>query len=839
MGFKLDKDKGYFKNCGVDVMAFSDFYPMGHQSGISIIMHGKRVATNGDVRFEPTPGQWQPIPKQMSRNVDAASNSITTSLSYPNEEYYLKGFNPIIYPDFDFNYDITATGCEDHVTVRVSLDRPIPEEFIGKLRFNLELFPTDLFGKSYIMDENTGFFPTQPNGPTLSVSSNYEHSGHRNVPSDACASIEAIKDSAEEFSPIIADDIVSEPYAKGHCLTVCPEDNLSRLTIESDSLLELYDGRMNHNNGWFVVSASLPSDCDKHPFELSLYPNTDSEWLYPEVVQVSSVGYHPSMPKIAVIEMDSRVRAEGDAELIKIEKTGPETIRKIKLTEFGDFLRYHYYKADFSDVNTPGIYCIKFGKSTSSLFRIDNNVFERGVWQPVVEYFLPAQMCHMRVQEKYRVWHGLCHNDDARMAPVNYTQFDGVYQGPSTLTKYKSGEHVPGLNKGGWHDAGDFDLRIESQTTEVYLLSLAFEEFGAYIDETTINQEKQLVEIHQSDGQNDILQQIEHGLLSIVGAYDSLGRLYHEIISGNLRQYVLLGDPVNMTDGKESSDNERLVYTEDNPERELAAASHLACAARAMKDYSPKLYSDCVRIAEEIYDITIIPEDEETLLDNLVLEAWSNRNAGGAISSKIKASAELYLTTGNDKYIEYLKNHTDYIVKTVGETGWVVSKVLDKLDSSAQTRIREAVLAYREFLGKDSCANPYGIPYKPFIWGAGWGIEATGVKNYFLHKAFPDIFDREIVYNALNFILGCHPGSNRASFASGVGSNSVTCAYGFNRADYSFIPGGVVSGTALIRPDFPELLNFPFLWQQTEYVMGGGSSYFMLLVLAVSKLVNE
>ncbi len=34
-----------------------------------------------------------------------------------------------------------------------------------------------------------------------------------------------------------------------------------------------------------------------------------------------------------------------------------------------------------------------------------------------------------------------------------------TYQGPSTLTKYKSGEHVPGLNIGGWHDAGDYDLQ--------------------------------------------------------------------------------------------------------------------------------------------------------------------------------------------------------------------------------------------------------------------------------------------------------------------------------------------------------------------------------------------
>jgi hypothetical protein len=91
----------------------------------------------------------------------------------------------------------------------------------------------------------------------------------------------------------------------------------------------------------------------------------------------------------------------------------------------------------------------------------------------------------------------------------------------------------------------------------------------------------------------------------------------------------------------------------------------------------------------------------------------------------------------------------------------------------------------------------------------------------------------------LNFVLGCHPGDNTASFASGVGAKSATRAYGYNRADYSYIPGGVVSGTALIRPDFAELKEFPFLWQQTEYVLGGGESNYLFLVLAADAVLNK
>ena len=107
-GFGLDAGSGCFQNMGVDVMAFSDIYPEGHQSGVTIIMHGNRVAANGDIRFEQTPGQWQPVPRLISREPDAAANTITTVLGFPDPSRHLKGHNPMIYPDFEFSYRVTT-----------------------------------------------------------------------------------------------------------------------------------------------------------------------------------------------------------------------------------------------------------------------------------------------------------------------------------------------------------------------------------------------------------------------------------------------------------------------------------------------------------------------------------------------------------------------------------------------------------------------------------------------------------------------------------------------------------------------------------------------------------
>ena len=88
-GFRLRKETGYFTNRGVDVIAFEDIYPEGHQGGVSLLMHGERIATNGDVRFEPTPGQWQPVPRQLERQVDTERQRITTRLRYPDEKRHL------------------------------------------------------------------------------------------------------------------------------------------------------------------------------------------------------------------------------------------------------------------------------------------------------------------------------------------------------------------------------------------------------------------------------------------------------------------------------------------------------------------------------------------------------------------------------------------------------------------------------------------------------------------------------------------------------------------------------------------------------------------------------
>lgn len=799
---KLSKS-GYFDMPGLNVIVFQDFYPEGHQGGVTILQHGIRVASNGDLRLEPTPGQWSPIPALKKREVDSANNLIKVSLAFPDSSRDKKGFNPIDYPDLNFNYTVNVKPEGKSVRVTVDLDRPLPASWEKKVGFNLELYPVDLFGKSWQIDNTSGLFPRQPNGPV-------------------------VYDENKEIQHV--------PYASGYKLSIAPESEKQRIIIESkDMPLSLYDGRSIHNNGWFIVRSLVKPGVTKSAVEWVISPNIIDSWRYEPVIQISQVGYHPDQEKIAVIETDPLESVRSKAILYKIGPDGStEKIFESAPVLWGKFLRYNYYHFDFSSVSGEGLYFIQLGSSQTLPFKISADVYDRNVWQPVLEYFLPVQMCHMRVNEKYRVWHGVCHMDDALMAPVDHIHFDGYAQGPSTLTKYKPFDQVPGLNTGGWHDAGDDDLRVESQAGEIYILSLINEEFKTLHDNTFIDQHSKLVEIHQPDGKNDLLQQIENGALTVVAGYNALGRLYRGIISPTLDQYVMMGDVSNQTDNipvnsqpgfktvtEKKMADDRWVFTENNPAREYAIIAYLAGASRSLKGFNDTLSSSCLEISKALWR-----EKRE------VKNAYVRNN-------QIHAATELLLTTGEDEFKQFLLKNADSISNHIAQTGWIIGRVIKQLDDKKfSNKINTAVKNYAAKIKELGKETPYGIPYRPYIWGAGWMIQDFGVEQYFLHKAFPEVFTEQYMLNALNFILGCHPGENTASFASGVGAKSTTVAYGYNRADYSFIPGGVVSGTALIRPDFPELKEFPYLWQQTEYVLGGGSSNFMFLVLAAKEILK-
>jgi hypothetical protein len=835
--------EGYFEMQGLNVLVFNNSFSEGHQGGVEIIQHGDRVATNGNLRLDASPGQWQPLPQLgegfekigcspqqiglISRIVDTLNNEISMPCRYPDEGRSRKGFNPIIYPDLELEYNVRVKAEGQSFTITVDLEKPLPEKWVGRVGYNIELFPGNLYGKAYFMDSIAGTFPRQANGPTYFNDDN----------------------EAEAL-----------PLAEGNKLIVAPESELLRMSIESfNSKIVLLDGSLKHNNGWFVVRSLVHAGATKGAILWKITPNVIPGWKMEPVIHITQVGYHPEQGKIAYIELDKREKKINKATLLRLEKNGEFSIVKKQKPElWGQYLRYKYVNFDFSEIKKAGIYMVKYGDITSNPFSINPDVYKRHVWQPTLEYFLPVQMCHMRVNQKYRVWHGACHLDDALMAPLNIAHFDGYNntKETSTLSKFKPLEHVPGLNAGGWHDAGDYDLRIESQAWTVIVLALAYEEFRIDYDETYIDQENRHVEIHQPDGKPDLLQQVEHGVIAILGGYRQLGRLYRGIIAPTLRQYVHLGDAATQTDNKIFTDasvlaeadnvnelwykkvanrysnifdpelnldqvevyipelDDRLLFTQTNPAGQLLGAASLAIASRVLKGYDDQLSEECLKVAEEIWK--------------------SNKDGEGrwAEIQKIHTLAELIITTNKEEYKRELCGLKTNVKDNFAWTGWSAGRVLKLIDCPEfEDAVIKAARAYKPELDSIIASTPFGAPLE--------NAEILGFRQYFLNKVWPQIFSSKHLFSAVNYLLGCRPGNTTNSLVSGVGVKSPTVAYGTNRADWSYIPGGTFwNAVNLVSPDFAEDKEWPYLWQEREYIITA-PCFFMFSVLAADKLLEE
>ncbi len=68
---------------------------------------------------------------------------------------------------------------------------------------------------------------------------------------------------------------------------------------------------------------------------------------------------------------------------------------------------------------------------------------------------------------------------------------------------------------------------------------------------------------------------------------------------------------------------------------------------------------------------------------------------------------------------------------------------------------------------------------------------------------------------------------------------AILSACSNNRADFTYIAGGVAPGLILLKPDFLENKDdWPFLWGENECTIGGGAGY-VFLANAVQELVKS
>ena len=843
-GFKLN-DQGVFKKQGVDLMIYNDSYNSGgffdeKVNGIEMIQHGVRTVTGGAVRLSPTPEQWDLTPTVKNRTINASENTATVTLYYK---------------EFDFTSKIKVEAKDNGCLFTVILDKPVPKQLEGKASMNMEFLPSTYFKKTFIMDNQTGICPIVPTGPMVS---------------------DPFSEKIPQFDNLLTNEKFGITYAKaipfvsGKKLVLSPDDPKSLVTIKSlTGEIGLLDGRNLAPNGWLVVREIIPAGKTGNVIQWMFYPNSIPDWIREPVISHSQVGYHPDQQKVAVIELDPNDKPLTSASLFRIGDDGKQIkVLDGKLINSGKFMRYNYLKFDFSAIKEPGIYKIQYGNVVTEPFPIGNNVYE-SIWHSTLDTWFPVQMDHMFVKEAYHIWHGNAHMDDALQAPTDTSIHDGYRQGHTTDSPYKPYEHIPGLNIGGWFDAGDFDIQTRSHCQTISYMVSAWEDLKLIRDETMIDKKRKYVAIHHPDGVPDLLQQIEHGVLALVAQQRAIGHAISGIIESRLYQYDQIGDAGSMTDNRvynsklkpfesdgftSGTMDDRWAFTNYNPMLNLQSAGALAAASRALKSYNDSLAAECLETAKKVWEKEVANKTEQTGNQPQNNAPGSTSNFGRSMSATSEAglTVELLLSTNDKKYAEYLAKIWPSLKSSMNapRSGMMGSsaiirtllKAIPYMNQGFKNDLRAQAMNMKKQLDSVSKINPYGLPlgqggfYAP---GSNFSIVDWSLTNAKLYQYFPDIISKEYAIRGLNYILGCHPASS-ISFVSGVGVNSKRVTYGNNRSEFTSIPGGMVPGNYLIKPDFYENKeDWPFIWYENEAVIDGCAGYIYLAALVDSMLQKE
>ena len=857
-------DKNYLNTQGFSVFLYdSTYHPVfvdQKNTAMEMILHGQRIATNGDVRLMPTPEQWDLVATLKGRHADKESNKLTANLAFPT---------------FDISYTLEVAAEPGGVKVSINLDKPLPEKLAGRAGFNLEFLPSIYMGKAYLVDgTKAGIFPRTPNDPMVKVMPLADEPKKAYYLEDW--------DKAKGYTEPL-------PFAKGKSITMGVDDALARINVVSDTAdLMLFDGRDRAPNGWFVLRSLIPTGKTSGAIIWHIRPDVIPNWTRPPVIAHSQVGYAPEFKKVAVLELDPKYDGPKTAKVLRLMEDGSyKQVFEGPITPSTPWLRYAYAKFDFTQVKDPGLYLIEYADQRTAPFPISKDAYAN-IWQDSLDHHIAAQMDHVAVREGYRMWHGASHLDDGRMAPVVGEQFDGWNQATATDGKWKGGDHIPGMNVGGWYDAGDFDLEEPAQLSVIQSLSLAYREFNLKYDELTVDEAARSVEMHRPDGVPDTVQQVKHGAMLILAQFHNIGHAIRGTHEPDLRQYTQVGDGASKTDGRiydaklgpnetkgdySGKPDDRWIFTTNNPFFQWNAIAALAAAADTLKGYDDVLAKDCLDTAMKAWNAekahpTQFPGssgfggDPEAAPASGVLAASQGATSGtqagrnrrgtsGALASSATANAqttpsanprrrafgpalewtaalELTIAThGAEPYKSRLKELFPQMISAqqMDMFGWTAVRALPYLDASENDQLRDAVKTYMAGVDKKLDATPFGVPPSLGTWGGSGAVVDMAIRMYFLHKAFPDLVGPEYTLRAVNYILGTHPVSS-TSYVAGVGAVSKTKTYSNNRADNAYIPGAVIPGYIVIKPDFPECIDdFGFLWFEDEAVVAGSASW--------------
>lgn len=402
------------------------------------------------------------------------------------------------------------------------------------------------------------------------------------------------------------------------------------------------------------------------------------------------------------------------------------------------------YLGDFSELTTPGQYQIKASNNRSATFAIDPNPYQ-AARQGILKAFY-FYRCGMELTEEYAGdWaHKACHQADSIVFDNQGQKLDGA---------------------GGWHDAGDYGKYTVAGAKAVADLLLAYElQPDAF---------KQELPIPETDGVTpDILHECRYELDWLLKMQEpASGGVYHKLTTLDFPGLDVMPE----------NDLEPQYFTAISATATGTFAAIMAMAARVYQPFDQKFSTLCLARAEKAW---------QWLLDNPDVPGFKNPleittgeyGDNDDRDERFWAAAELYRTTGEEKYHQTVKELAqENFSKT--ELGWAdmggygtVAYLLNGEEAANRDvyqKLKSDLIKEAEQLVAISLKDGYLISLKneDYIWGSNMGLMNKAMILLFANHFTSKKEFKERALDHVHYLFGRN--TLDISYVTGFGDRAV------------------------------------------------------------------
>lgn len=429
---------------------------------------------------------------------------------------------------------------------------------------------------------------------------------------------------------------------------------------------------------------------------------------------------------------------------------------------------------DFSKFNKEGTYYLKVGSIQSYPFKIGKNIYRETLSKLLRSYYL--QRCGVAVRDSASgVNHPPCHISDGLMAHT-----DAFNQG---------GKQKRAI--GGWHDAGDYGKYVGPTAVTVGRLLSLYEQYPKLFSA------RQLAIPESGNRRPDILDEVKIGLDWMLTMQREDGAVYRKL-SGKEWPGAILPHEDKQT---------RYVYGISTSETAKLAGA-MAMANRIYAPYDAKLAQTYLKAAQKAWSFLqteLSAKVDWVEGDDSGSGGYLNQSPEGRLQTdkndRLWAAAELFITTGNSAFEQYLVQNiaswtyslyewsdpsplgmTDYLMLT-GRKG----------SENLKQQIKNKLLQRADSLMEKVASSGYRLANQDFIWASNKRAAEEGITLLYAYRITGNQNYFRAAVDQLDYLLGRNHFNK--SFITGVGSNSVrNVHHRIAQAKKIVIPGLMVGG---------------------------------------------